>query len=217
METQLDFKSKIMLCVLPFIIAGGVVAGLVVPQYNDYNDKNTNLESRKAEQKDLETKLADSAKILKEKTDLENAIAALRGAVPRTPDLELLYIDLERLCQSSGLELLSIAPSTEAKKAEDPKAKGKDAKKDETADVGLVKKSVQIKIYGSYKNLMTLVEKLEHYQRVVIIGDVHMSVPQGGQGQKADPFSEADLGAGSQPGDPDFSHMKLSLTTYYLP
>jgi Tfp pilus assembly protein PilO len=223
METQLDLRSKILLCVMPFIIAIAVVFCLAVPQYNDYSDKNNSLESRKKEQQELQTKLADSAKVQKEKKDLEKAIASLRSAVPKTPDHEVLYIDLEKLCMDSGLELLAINKGSAVAKKEDKSAKGKEKEKEKDksggaggAVAGLVTDTLELKLCGSYKNLMTLVDKIEHYQRVVAISMIHMGAPAAGKGS-VDVMADSDVNPGDNTGDPDFSHIKLTLTTYYLP
>lgn len=236
MDTTLDLKSKVMLAALPFLIAGAIIFCLLIPQINDFNDKNNLLENRKKDERELETKLADSKKVQKQKAELEAAINALRSSVPRSPDTEVLYIDLEKLCMDSGLELLSIGPpGAAAKKEEENQAKqaanklkaaikgggggggSSKPKAEPTGEGGLMRNTLELKLFGSYKNLMTLVDKLEHYQRVLAVTEVHMSVPPLSKTGKADYFNEGDIAAGEPPGNPDYSHMNLVLTTYYLP
>jgi Tfp pilus assembly protein PilO len=90
-------------------------------------------------------------------------------------------------------------------------------------DGGLAKNIVQIKLLGSYKSLMTFVHKLETYQRVVAVSELHATLPKAeknaaatGKAQAQLP-DETDVSEGDDQGNPELLNISLMLTTYYLP
>jgi Tfp pilus assembly protein PilO len=103
----MDIKIKALLAIAPFAIAGTVGGTMAYPAYQDYSAKQTTLEEKKHEEEELQTKLAGKAKLLNEKKEMEAALEKLRGSIPKKPDLELLNIDLEKMCTESGMDLVS--------------------------------------------------------------------------------------------------------------
>lgn len=103
----MDVKTKMAVCVLPFVIAGGVGFALAYPAYNEYATKASAVEEKKTEAADLEGKLVNRNKVAKEKKDLDSTINQLRSSVPRRPDTELLNLDLEKMALESGLEMVA--------------------------------------------------------------------------------------------------------------
>jgi Tfp pilus assembly protein PilO len=270
----MDIKIKILACVAPFGIAAAVGFTLLQPAVTEYQDKASNVEKKQQEKTELEGKLANRGKIQKEKKDLEDAIAALRGSVPKKPELDILNIDLEKMALDSGMDLVAIkqpgkdelkkagiedetsgsgsniaknkeALANKVKAAAAPAAaaasaagaavgsaagaagkagKGKGAKEPSVApDGGLLKNTLQVKLIGSYKNLMSFTQKLERYQRVVAISDMHVTMPKGEQNAVAATAKaatlpdESDLKEQDMPGDPNRLNVSMMLTTYYLP
>jgi Tfp pilus assembly protein PilO len=94
-------------------------------------------------------------------------------------------------------------------------------------DAGLSKNILQVKLMGSYNNLMTFTHKLETYQHVLAVSDLHVSLPKGHQGVAAlgaqntmaqkTLQDDMDLNETDAAGDPDSLNVALMITSYYLP
>lgn len=120
----MNSKIKIVVAILPIIIAGTVGGTMAYPAYNDYTAKQAQLEEKKTEEQGLSQKLAGKTKLLKDKKMMEESLEKLRSSIPKKPDLELLNIDVEKMCEESGIDLVSFkdAEKDDFKKAgvEDP-------------------------------------------------------------------------------------------------
>jgi Tfp pilus assembly protein PilO len=103
----MDVRTKAIVCVLPFAIAGYLGFALAAPAITTWQEKSATLEAKKKEEEELKTKLLARAKLQKEKKEIETSIDSLRGAVPKKPELELLNIDLEKMATESGMEVIS--------------------------------------------------------------------------------------------------------------
>jgi Tfp pilus assembly protein PilO len=103
----MDVKSKILVCVLPILGGIAIIATLVMPAFDEFNQKAKSLDEKKTEHQDLQTKLADKDKITKEVHELNNTIDQLRSAVPRKAQTEILNLDIEKMCLDSGMEMIS--------------------------------------------------------------------------------------------------------------
>lgn len=197
---------KIVLAVLPFVIAVAVGMMYLQPALDEMTQKGNQVEEKKTEKEGLTSKLLTEGKIKAEKKALEKDIEGLRGAVPRTPDLELFNVDLERMCKESQVDLISIVPpkaedsssssssssstqSTAAAKEKLKAALGANTtttvaatpnKPDAPAELGpdLEEVSRQVEVTGDYDGLMRLVHKLETYQRVIKITQMKEHVPK---------------------------------------
>jgi Tfp pilus assembly protein PilO len=260
----MDLKMKIVVTIAPFGIAGLVGFMYLQPAVSDYGDKTSNLDKKQQENKELTAKLTDHEKVKREKRELEAAIDALRGSVPRNPDMEILNIDLEKMALASGLDIMSLkladkdllkkaglddsasttssaaslaagkaALASKVKGAADTAAAGATAAATAVAsagkgahaagvstDAGLAKSTVQIKLMGDYKGLMTFVHKLETYQRVVAVSEVHATIPKSSvskEKMQVELPDESDFSDSDVQGDTSKMTMSMLLTTYYLP
>ncbi|MBX9572570.1 MAG: hypothetical protein K2X77_26985 [Candidatus Obscuribacterales bacterium] len=231
---------KILLAALPFLIAGYVGFSLLQPAMEEANTKDASVAEKKAESEGLLTKIGDSAKMAAKEKQLNADIAALRDAVPKSPDTDLFTIDLERMCKEAGMDLISIgssktdgAPSPEQssilKKKQDKlknALKGNvDAASDKSAGAEtepvaneLETANKQIVVAGDYNGLQKLVHELETYQRVIKINEIVSRIPKAGGKEKAvklpddQPLSPSDLA-----GDPNMLYISMNISTYYLP
>lgn len=241
----MSLPIKIVLAVLPFIIAIGVGAMYLQPAIDELTAKSTQVDEKTKERDDLDGKLNGEKKIQAKKVSLESEINNLRSAVPKQPDLELLTVDLERMCKDSGMDLLSIQPpktdgqSAQSSFAEPEKSsltKNKEnlknalkgasaapaapgAKKEEEAKPDLEEISRQIEVTGDYNALMKLVHKLETYERVIKITQMKEHIPKRESGQTKEvklPESN-DPSEGDTLGDPKQLYVSMKITAYYLP
>ena len=53
----LDFKSKAIICVVPFLATAGVAFALAMPAYDEYNGKAKTVDDKKTEHEELQQKL----------------------------------------------------------------------------------------------------------------------------------------------------------------
>jgi hypothetical protein len=154
--------------------------------------------------------------------------------VPRRPELDLLVLDLERLCLSCDLDLvgvenlgsdalLQIKNADEQKAKESagllaigakslPKLAPSPAVKVETIDqTSLRNLPKQVFVTGSYDNFIRLMRKLENYQRVIGINNVSVALPSADNELKAQAADKANRLKVTQP------MMSFVMTIYYLP
>jgi hypothetical protein len=104
----MNFKIKILVAVAPILIGVTVGATMAYPAYQDYTAKQQQVEEKKTEEEGLATKLAGKSKLMKDKKLMEEALEKLRSSIPKEAEMELLNIDLERMCDESGVDLVSL-------------------------------------------------------------------------------------------------------------
>lgn len=102
----MDHRVKAVVVVIPFIVAISLWFMLTAPAIQEANDKSQQVEDKQREYQDLQAKLASRAKLQKERQQIEEEISRLRSSVPKSPDLDLLNIDIEKMCLDSNLEVL---------------------------------------------------------------------------------------------------------------
>jgi Tfp pilus assembly protein PilO len=225
---------KILLCISLFVIALTVVATKDYPAFSEMQVKAKDVDNCNKENATLTKKLDDRQRAQDEKQTLEGQIQSLRGSVPRSPELDLLVLDLERLCQSCDLDLvgvenlgsdalLQIKNADEQKAKESagllaigakslPKLAPSPAVKVETIDqTSLRNLPKQVFVTGSYDNFIRLMRKLENYQRVIGINNVSVALPSADNELKAQAADKANRLKVTQP------MMSFVMTIYYLP
>lgn len=241
----MSLPIKIILAVLPFIIAIGVGAMYLQPAIDELTAKNTQVDEKSKEKEDFSTKLNGEKKVQQKKVSLESEINSLRSAVPKQPDMELFTVDLEKMCKDSGIDLISIQPpktdgGQPSSFAEPEKSssftKGKEnlksalngaagtatppgGKKKEPEEVkpDLEEISRQIEVTGDYDGLMKLVHKLETYERVIKITQMKEHIPKKETGKTVKLPESGDPADGDILGDPKQLYVSMKITAYYLP
>ncbi len=212
-----------------------VFATLLYPCITDESAKMIDLTQHRQQKEQLDVKLKDKARIEREKQALVSDIASLRNAVPKTANLDLLLIDIEKLAAQANVDLIAVeTPSSEDLKesqkdmvalVEDLKGKPEKAKvKPEKAppaaakpaDVGneLGLKQIDREVYltGNYASMVQFIRNIEAYERVMGVSHVVIAVPQ------KEPHGETDKATDkakklklTQP------VMSFLLSVYYLP
>lgn len=240
----MSLPIKIILAVLPFIIAVGVGVMYLQPAIDEMMAKSTQVDEKNKEKEDFATKLNGEKKVQQKKLALESEISNLRAAVPKQPDMELLTVDLEKMCKDSGIDLISIQPpktdgqpssfaepeksSSFTKGKENLKsalnaaagtATGPGGKKKEPEEVkpDLEEISRQIEVTGDYDGLMKLVHKLETYERVIKITQMKEHIPKKETGKTVKLPESGDPADGDILGDPKQLYVSMKITAYYLP
>jgi Tfp pilus assembly protein PilO len=103
----MDIKIKIVAAIAPFAIAATVGSTMAYPAYTDYTTKQATVEEKKHEEEELQGKLAGKSKLLSEKKLMEESLEKLRSSIPKKPELELLNIDMEKMCREAGMDMVT--------------------------------------------------------------------------------------------------------------
>lgn len=233
---------KIVVAIVPIIIAAYVGMTMLQPAMDEASTKDKSVAEKQQESDGLQAKLGDPAKINQKQKQFEQEINQLRDAVPKAPDIDLLTIDLERMCKEAGMDLIAIkspnkdlnAPaavdsSSYLKKKQDRlknALKGNGGADDAAAGAAsagpppneLEETTKQIVVTGDYNGLQKLVHELETYQRVIKINDIVSRVPKLQDNKKEVKLpDESEPNASDKLGDPNMLYISMNITTYYLP
>lgn len=109
----MDIRIKGLLVALPVIIAAYVGFSMLQPAIDDANSKESQASEKQAENDKLEGELKGSNKVKQKFTQLTQDIEALRQSVPKAPDMDLLAIDLEKMCKDAGMNMVAFLPDKE--------------------------------------------------------------------------------------------------------
>jgi Tfp pilus assembly protein PilO len=231
---------KLLLCIGLFVGALMLAYFDVYPAFVESQGKAEDLKQRQASNDVLVKQLQKKHLAEAEKTRLESDIQLLHGAVPKSPELDLLVLDLEKICNSCDLDLVGVEnPEPEVLKqlhaSEEqmqtlikengskltlgshslakPDNKNSAAKKLDEGDKQPALKQLPKTVFvtGSYDNFVKLMRKLENYRRV--IGVKNVSIAMAGQTTdiKAPAFDKANKLKVTQP------MMSFLMIVYYLP
>lgn len=236
---------KIIIATVPFIAAGFVLSALTYPKIIEDKDKSTELAQKDQQFQQLQAKLQQRVKAEQEKRTLETDIETLRGAVPKSPELDLAMIDLEKMCFESELHLLAVeAPTQEqmhkissseqeikellgestvglgTKTLQRSNARGNTADGGKTStsatDSGLKRLIKQVYVTGDYNGMVNLMRRLEGYQRTVGVEEISIAI-----NTKASESNESNEHSAAQERAQKMGLTKpvmaFLLTLYYLP
>lgn len=103
----MDIKIKAVLAIVPFGAAVAIAMTMAMPAWDEYSNKVTQVEGKKSEQEQLQTKLNGKTKLQREKKLIEDQLAMLKDNIPSKPDLQILNLDLEKMCNEAGLDLIA--------------------------------------------------------------------------------------------------------------
>ena len=229
---------KLLVSFLPFLAAAAFASSLTYPQYLDDQDKSAQVASKQVELEVLEKKLQALRKAEQEKETLENEIKLLRGAVPKSAELDLLMIDLEKMCAAANVDLIAVeTPGQDVLKGlgeseDETKSAGEsgnqppaalkpgqkntgkqDPQKDKArAQSGLKRLIKQVFITGDYNGIVSLMKKLESYERIVGVNNI--SVVAKSDSKDIERTAAAERGQKLKLDQPVMSFL---ISLYYLP
>lgn len=238
MNPTMTPRTKVLLCVMVFVIAFAIVYSGAYPAYSEFQLRSNELKEKKQENQQYLNKLAARAKADLERQSLENQIRDLRKAVPKEPELDLVMLDLENMCRDSKVDLVgveNIDPEVLAKMQSADKAKAdknnnslnplkpfaapfaqlglkNDQKKDasEIAEQSSFKQlSKQVYVTGDYDGFVKMMRRMETYERVIGFNNIVISVPS--KDVKDVAAAKAEKLKLKQP------LMTFVMTIYYLP
>lgn len=108
-------REKVLIAALPLFLAIVMWFAVTSQAVTDWQNKDQELKDTAKEQLVLKSKIASLNKLKDDQKKLELDIEALRSAVPRSPDIDLLMIDLEKMCHESSMDLVSLKPPDKEK------------------------------------------------------------------------------------------------------
>lgn len=200
-------SMQIIICALPYVLAVAVLIGFVQPAWDMSSRTQGELETLSAEFDRLSVKVREKAALIRQKRELDEDIQRMRASVPARPDMDILLIDMERLSEESGTDLIAIEPVSDNKKdkggenfmdsiiaevggkltppANKPsspaKPKQKALKAEEVVDqnpLGIQQIERRVYVAGSYNELIGFLKRLEAYQRIVGIRNLNIAMPE---------------------------------------
>lgn len=236
----MDLRVKALVVLLPFIIAAYVGFSMLQPALQDVSTKDSSIGEKNTENENLETKLAGAGKVKIRQQQLSAEIEKLRSSVPKSPDIDLLTIDLEKMCKDAGMNMVALLPSKEVPgtpKTDDEKTaalkkkqdklknilkggadgSGTSAKEEDEPQNELATSSKQFIVTGDYDGLEKLVHEMETYQRVLKINDIAFRVPKSTTAKEKVKIDDSALSEGDEGGDSRLLFITMTITTYYLP
>lgn len=233
-------QYKLGLLVLIYGVFAIVTLSAAYPAFVEEQEKLSELNVHKEEDGQLTQKLADRKKAEAEKKSLETDIEMLRSAVPKSAELDLMIMDLERFCHDSGVDLIAVEPpqassikaseqevsellgTTEGKvtlgsktleKATASAGKAATATNAIEKDMGLKQSTREVYVTGNFNGIVALLKKLESYRRVVGINRIAIAIAREARsGSQDDTASER--ARKLKLNEPVMSFL---LTLYYLP
>jgi Tfp pilus assembly protein PilO len=228
-------RTKVLILVMLGVMTFAIAYAGIFPAYSELQQGSLDLRGKKEENQQYVSKLAARAKADAERHSLENQIESLRNSVPKQPELELVMLDIEHMCQECNVDLIGVEDidaETLAKLQLQAKPQNntqnnifkpltaiapalpfgaKSDKKDVNAHEAPTFKQLTKQVYltGDYEGFVKVLHKLESYQRVVGVNNISIAVPSK---EAKDPSSlKAEKLKIKQP------VMSFILSIYYLP
>ena len=113
-------QYKLVLGLLPFVASGIFCSASVYPAYLEDIAKHDEVATKQKENNVLLSRLSERGSAEIERRKLETQITELRSSVPKSPELDLFILDLEKMCHQSGVDLIGVEnPDPEVLKALD--------------------------------------------------------------------------------------------------
>ncbi len=103
-------REKILIAALPSVLAAVMWFAVTSQAVTDWQSKEQELKDKAKEQVVLKSKIANLNKLKNDQKMLEVNIESLRASVPKSADIDLLMIDLEKMCLESGMDLVQVQP-----------------------------------------------------------------------------------------------------------
>ncbi len=235
-------QYKIAISAIPFLLAAAVLSALTYPKIMEDKEKSAELGQKEQQYQLLLAKLQQRVKAEQEKKTLETDIETLRGAVPKSPELDLAMIDLEKMCSDSSVHLLAVETPTQEsmhkisaseeeikeligegkvglgtrtlQKSTTPATAAGGKAETGPVDSGLKRLIKQVYVTGDYNGMVGLMKRLEAYQRTVGVEEISIAISTKGSSENTEhtPASERAQKLGLTK-----PVMAFLLTLYYLP
>lgn len=232
----MNSRTRLLIVLGPLLISLTAAFALVYPTFLEWQAAKDELAKQEDELRDLQGKLAEKAGLASNHKSLEADINGLRNEVPRAPYLDLLMLDLERMANAAGVDIISVEKLEEKSNAaaadgadlevlnsagalvkdnkllDKNKVQDKDKKTDAANSMGVKQITRRLYLTGNYSALITFMKRLESYQRVLSVKELDVAIGARPDGQSQSPASQkAQKLKLTQP------VLSFLLNVYYLP
>src|SRR3982751_2926091 len=112
-------SMQLIVAGLPYVITIFLLLGYISPSFESYLRTEGELKSLTNESDRLLQKVKEKEVLLEQKRLLDKDIQRMRASVPPSPEMDILLIDVERLSDQSGADLISVEPVTDKQKGKD--------------------------------------------------------------------------------------------------
>jgi Tfp pilus assembly protein PilO len=201
MPTTMTTRTRALLCILTFVITFAVAYAGIVPAFSEFQLKSATLKEKREENQQYVNKLTARSKAEIEKRGLEKQIEDLRKSVPKEPNLDLVMLDLEKMCNDSHIDMVGVEnieqeALAKMQAADKPKAtvngllkplseplahlglKPGQKKESDVAEQSAFKQlHKQVYLSGDYDGFVKMMHRMETYQRVISFNNIVISSP----------------------------------------
>ncbi|MFA6989429.1 MAG: type 4a pilus biogenesis protein PilO [Candidatus Gastranaerophilaceae bacterium] len=186
----MENSKKIMfLSFIPLALVLVFILYLILPLVNDLNMNKQNIENQKIKLENAKIKIQKAEqdqKLANEIIEMQNKLGIFDLAVPEKKELEILLVDIEKFGTSTGNKILGLTANTEktveinTKPKENSDSSTKSTKESRKTVKKLKNKEnqgqfilqeipIEIKVLGYYPDIIKFIQKLENYQRKIVI------------------------------------------------
>ena len=239
MPVTMTTRTRMLLCLLTFVVTFAIGYAGISPAFSEFQLSSSNLKDKRAENQQYINKLTARSRAEIEKNHLEKQIDDLRRSVPKEPNLDLVMLDLEKMCTDSHIDMVgvenidheSLAKMQAADKSKTqanganganvllkplaaPLAqlgiKAGQKKEPDIAEQSAFKQlHKQVYLSGDYNGFVKMMHRMETYQRVISFNNIVISTPS--SDSKDASAAKAEKLKIKQP------LMSFVMTIYYLP
>lgn len=231
----MNSRTRLIIVLGPLLISLTAAFALVYPTFLEWQAAKEELGKQETELRDLQGKLAEKAGLDSSHKTLEADINGLRNEVPRAPYLDLLMLDLERMANAAGVDIISVEKLEEKSNAAaadgadletlnsagvlvkdnkllDKNKVEKDKKEAAANSMGVKQITRRLYLTGNYSDLISFMKRLESYQRVLSVKELDVAIAARPDGQSQSPATQkAQKLKLNQP------VLSFLLNVYYLP
>ncbi|MGH9553538.1 MAG: hypothetical protein ACRD3W_29420 [Terriglobales bacterium] len=101
-------QYKLIIALAPFVLSGGFASAFTYNSYMSDLEKRNEVQEKQQLNDGLVAKLKGRQKAELERHALESDIDTLRHSVPKSPELDLFLLDLDKMCKDSGVEMVAV-------------------------------------------------------------------------------------------------------------
>lgn len=101
---------------LPYLVTIFLLLGYISPSFESFLRTQGELKTLTDEFDRLSQKVKEKEVLLEQKRVLDKDIQRMRASVPPSPEMDILLIDVERLSDQAGTDLISVEPVTDKQK-----------------------------------------------------------------------------------------------------
>jgi len=178
-------KGVIVLLVVAIVFLLGIAGGAVA-FWDKVSAATVKMEAKKKQVEEAQKTAMSLQESKLEYADVKSQLQNLEQSISTEAYMPTLLKQLESLCQSVDMSVLSVRPvktddantkdSKSGKKADATDASGKDAKKEDKPSQSFYKEQkIDVEVGGSYLNALDLIYRMTSFPKIVAVNSVQMS------------------------------------------